>query len=486
MTKPQALPTLDGLFQRSLEQHPDALALIDPPNKAKITGTTPLRLTYREADTAIDAIAAHFSDARLPVGSVIAVQLPNTAEFILTMLAAARVGLAVAVIPQLWRQADLSVALNRVGARAIVTCGTIDGVDHAELAMNAAVEAFSVRHVCGFGEQLPDGMISLDDIIANPPVTAPRSFSDAQQPIAITFDLTSHGLRTVPRTHVQMIAGGLSIFLESKVPAGATVAAAVAPSSFATLAASLVTWLLTGGALALHHPFSASVLERQITFERCDALIVPAPLAFRLAESRMLERAPHVGHVIGLWRAPEQASSAPDWTVPTATLTDVHLFGEVGLVSSQRGGDGAHCPLAPQAADDAANGEAFLTPQGTLAMRGAMVPVAAYATDPEQDHVDTGYGAKKHPDTGGLVITSPPAGLLGVGGYRFRTQDIQDWARRLPPGTTLAALPDQLQGHRLAGRATDSARTRDALLGLGVNALIVDAFRDRTNAGPEK
>ena len=31
--------------------------------------------------------------------------------------------------------------------------------------MNAAAEAFSIRHVCGFGSDLPEGMASLDHAI---------------------------------------------------------------------------------------------------------------------------------------------------------------------------------------------------------------------------------------------------------------------------------------------------------------------------------
>jgi len=44
---------------------------------------------------------------------------------------------------------------------------------------------------------------------------------------------------------------------------------------------------------------------------------------------------------------------------------------------------------------------------------------------------------------------------------------------------SLAALPDRLAGHRLAGVANDRERVRRALEVRGVNPLLVAAFRDR-------
>ena len=129
MIQPNASPTLDTLFRRILARQPDALALIDPVNKPRITGQTPKRLTFAQADRAISALAAHFIESGLPANSVIAVQLPNTIEFVLTVLAAYRAGLVVAVLPLLWRQAELTMALNRSAARAIVTTSKIDGID---------------------------------------------------------------------------------------------------------------------------------------------------------------------------------------------------------------------------------------------------------------------------------------------------------------------------------------------------------------------
>ena len=135
------------------------------PTSSASPGRRRRRLTYAQADRAISALAAHFIESGLPANSVIAVQLPNTIEFALTVLAAYRAGLVVALLPLLWRQAELTVALNRTAARAIVTTSRVDGVVYADLAMNAAAEAFSIRHVCGFGTDLPEGMASLDQAI---------------------------------------------------------------------------------------------------------------------------------------------------------------------------------------------------------------------------------------------------------------------------------------------------------------------------------
>src|SRR5450432_3850247 len=280
-------PTLDGLFRRILARQPDALALLDPLNKPRVTGQPAKRLTFAEADRAISALSAHFIEAGLPANSVIAVQLPNTVEFMLTVLAAHRAGLIVALLPLLWRQAELTVALNRTGARAIVTTARIDGVDHADLAMNAAAEAFSIRHVCGFGNDLPEGMASLDLAMTSGSATTRAVAQDGRRAAAISFDVTVDGFRAVPRTHLHLIAGGLALSLESDVPQGATVMSALAPSSFAGLTSSLVIWLLSGGTLALHHPFDSDVLEQQISEHSCDTLIAPAPLALRLAEMDM-------------------------------------------------------------------------------------------------------------------------------------------------------------------------------------------------------
>ena len=500
MSQPNTSPTLDALFQRVLARKPEVLALVDPDNKMRVTGQPPKRLTFAEADRAISALAAHFVDSGLPTHSVIAVQLPNTVEFALTVLAAHRAGLVVAVFPLLWRQAELVAALNRTSARAIVASSKVDGVSHADLAMNAAAEAFSIRHVFGFGSDLPEGMGSLDLAIERPSSTVRGVIQDGRKAAIISFDVTGDGFRAVPRTHLSLIAGGLALSLESDVEQGATIMGAFAPSSFAGLTSSMVIWLLSGGTLALHHPFDSEVLEQQIDELGCDTLIAPAPLALRLDESDLSTRMPSLRNVIGLWRAPEQVASSPLWATRNASLTDAYLFGEAGLFGARRTAEvGSPALLKPgphgaprELPGSSIAGEILLTPKGTLGLRGPMVAISAYApppppsdsliAQPPRDYVDTEYAARIDRATGTIAITAPPSGVMAVGGYRFLASDLQEWGRRLGQGALLTALPDRLSGHRLAGRAQDNARAREALLELGLNPLMVEAFRDRSSA----
>jgi hypothetical protein len=59
---------------------------------------------------------------------------------------------------------------------------------------------------------------------------------------------------------------------------------------------------------------------------------------------------------------------------------------------------------------------------------------------------------------------------------------LQELASGIAGSAVLAALPDALSGHRLAGQAEDRASVRQALDALGVNPLLSGAFNDRRKA----
>jgi acyl-CoA synthetase (AMP-forming)/AMP-acid ligase II len=65
--------SLDDIFRRHVLRRPDALALVDPINRAVFTGGNPRRLTYTQADRVVGAIAARLRDMGLPTDAVVGI-----------------------------------------------------------------------------------------------------------------------------------------------------------------------------------------------------------------------------------------------------------------------------------------------------------------------------------------------------------------------------------------------------------------------------
>jgi hypothetical protein len=181
-------------------------------------------------------------------------------------------------------------------------------------------------------------------------------------------------------------------------------------------------------------------------------------------------------------------------------LVDVQVFGEIGLIAARRGSGGrtGGVPFGPLAVPRGSKGgvivgEIRATANGTVAMRGPMVPRFAFPPGVEQTNlphlnvattgfVDTGFACWGDQGNAPLVVTGPPPGMVSVGGYRFLMRDLQDAITEVDAAATLAALPDAMIGHRLAGSAADLASVRETLAERGANALLVGAFRERRSA----
>jgi acyl-CoA synthetase (AMP-forming)/AMP-acid ligase II len=159
--------TLDDLFRRTVLRRPNDIALVDPPNRASFTHGAPYRLTYAEADRAVSALARRLRRMGLATDTVLGIQLPNTVESVLMLLAALRAGMIAAPLPLLWRRLEVIAALSRIGAKGLITCGHVGTTNHCELAMHIAAESFPIRYVCAFGPDLPDGVVSLDELQAD-------------------------------------------------------------------------------------------------------------------------------------------------------------------------------------------------------------------------------------------------------------------------------------------------------------------------------
>jgi hypothetical protein len=420
--------TLDDLFRRAGVRRPDALALIDPPNGETITGSAPRRLTYAEADRAISAFAAKLRGLSLQTDMVVAMQLANTVDSVIALLGVLRAGMIAAPLPLLWREQEMVAALGSIGAKAIVTSSRIGPTAQAEIAMQVAAELFPIRFICGFGRDLPDGVVPLDDVFVSAPTKffqpSARPGHAAAHVAAITFDVTGDGLIPVARSQSELIAGGLAVFLEGGLAQDANFLSAIPLGSFAGIALTMVPWLLAGGTLALHHGFDPAAFAEQCRAHDTSTVVLPGPAVAPLADAGLL--GDQIKNILALWRAPEQLATAVPWQ-RDAALVDIAGFGETGLLPARRGPDG---PPAP-------------------------IPHGAFVA---------------------------PAGITAVGFYRFRQREVDAAVASADPAAVIVALPDAHLGQRFAGSARDGAALAAKLQARGVNSLIAGAFRPRGNA----
>jgi AMP-binding enzyme len=425
--------------------------------------------------------------------------LPNVVEGVLTLLGSLRAGLIPAPIPLLWRTAEMAATLSRIGARALISCRQVGDVDHSELAMQVAAETFAIRFVGGFGSDLPDGVVALDDAFGDVPGDRPqleRSGHPAEHVAAITFDVTSAGIVPVARSHAEIAAAGTAVLAEAGELSDPRILGALALSSLAGLATTVVPWLLSGGTLVLHQAFSPENFAAQRASERCDLVVVPGSLVQRLCEAGLIGARDALKGTVAVWRAPERLSASPTWSGATP-LIDVSVFGEIGLVASRRGVGGKPGALpvgritAPHGGANARSViEVARTPHGTVALRGPMVPLHPFPPGvtrhdnlrlklDDDGFIDTEYPCRVERDTKALVVNGAPPGIVSVGGYRFALRDLQNLVAQVDGEGSLAALPDLLSGQRLAGSAADRDAVRQALTEQGANPLLVAAFRGR-------
>ncbi len=503
--RPGGRATIDELLRRAAMRRPDNIALLDPPNRPAFTDGPPRRLTYAQADRMVSAIAGRLRRIGLGTDAIVGLQMANTVDHVLTFLGVLRAGLIAMPLPLLWRRADAINALSRVGANALIVSGRVGAANHFDLAMSVAAEIFPVRYVCGFGKNAPDGVVSFDDLYATEkldPLPA-RDRERAQPPgpgahvAVITWDVSAEGLLPVARNHAEVIAGGLAVLLEGRIEQDAIITSTLALSSFASLSVALIPWLLVGGTLALHQPFDAATFQDQQKTVRPDTVIVPGPVIGHLTEGGCLSARDGLKSVLGVWRTPERLPRAPAWRDAGTAMIDVQVFGETGLIAARRGPGGrpAAIPFGPMAAPRGGNGamvvgEITPTPKGTVAMRGPMVPRCTFPQGAERTRLahfkvapngfaDTGYSCRLEGDHAVMLLTGPPPGVVGVGGYRFVLNEIQQLVSKAGGAGTLAVLPDPLAGHRLDGTASNREAIREALTSLGVNPLLASAFRER-------
>ena len=154
--------TLHGAFDNKVETHGEHLVLIDAQRK----------YTMRELQQETLALAAGLLGAGVERGDIVAVQLPNWAEFVFLQIALSRIGAVIQPMHMVFGERELANLLSFNETDAVVVCGefrdkdyaaqmrgAIKGLDRVRTLIITRGEAQAGEHV--FADVLEDGRANL-------------------------------------------------------------------------------------------------------------------------------------------------------------------------------------------------------------------------------------------------------------------------------------------------------------------------------------
>ena len=145
--------TLDGIFADQVHARGDALAVVDPANREALLGSAPRRLTWRQLDDEVTALAARLLSLGLGRGDVLGVQLANSVELVEVYLAAWRLGVVVSPLPVQLREREVAATCTRADVTAYLSSARFGDRTLAADAATALGDVESVRDVIAYGPE---------------------------------------------------------------------------------------------------------------------------------------------------------------------------------------------------------------------------------------------------------------------------------------------------------------------------------------------
>ena len=277
--------TLDDVFRRNAEKAPSRLAVADPLNRTDIDGHAPRRLTYAALDNEVARCATALLDLGLVRDDVVAVQLANSVDLLVTYLACWRLGLVVSPMPVQWRAHELTDILAFVRAKAVVTTGQIRGHDHAAMMATVLAGINPRPALVVVGE---DSWPAADDARLRAHMGAEPVDANDAATICWTSG-TEARPKGVPRSHNHWLVAGVACGDAADIKDGDKILMPFPLINMAAIGGILMPWLMCAGTLVLHHPFDVPVFLRQLVEEKINYTVAPpAILTMLLKEEKLL------------------------------------------------------------------------------------------------------------------------------------------------------------------------------------------------------
>lgn len=276
--------TIHDLFAANAARVPERLAVVDPPNRGELDGGEPQRLSYAGLEQRVRSVAAALRRQGLRRDDIIIAQLPNVVDYVVTYLAASRLGLILSPVPMQYRGHELRHIIALAQPAAFLTVARFRGADFAALAVQEMAARAPV--LLSGGGAVP-GAVTLaerddDDAAAWPPVCA-------DDVLTICWTSGTEGVpKGVPRSHNHWTAISWAHYEGAGLREGDRLLNPFPLVNMGAIGGCFMSWLRCAGTLILHHPLDLGVYLAQVRSERADYAIAPPALLNMLLKNEAL------------------------------------------------------------------------------------------------------------------------------------------------------------------------------------------------------
>lgn len=271
---------LHALLAATARRHPDRASIVDSEDKPGWSGRPAITWTYATALEVVGRLAAALRRLDLPPASRVGLSVAGASEGCLALLAIEAAGLVPCLMPIVWDERRLLAAAEVLSLRAIIAQGQIGEARPAETACRVAAAYFGLRFVAGFGPNLPDGVISLDQAILDH-----RSDAAASGVVSSGIVTFAGGEPAEPvlRDGDALSAATALHLVAARIEPGERIVSLLPPSDLRGIVTGLSAALLAGATYEAHPVPDAQAILAAVERPGGVHLVVPAWMEGQLA-----------------------------------------------------------------------------------------------------------------------------------------------------------------------------------------------------------
>jgi len=269
--------TLYSLFQDAVTSSGDQEALVDPENRADITGDAPKRLSFNDIDKTVERYASIFFEQGLRKDDIALIQLPNVVELPMVYLALSKLGIICSPIPMQYGAYEINSIIAETNPKAFISIQTFNNNAHAEQFSSAFTNG-EIKLALGEIENFIDlhNYNPVSDAYESQQLYAQDNPITANDIFTICWTSGTTGTpKGVPRSHNLWLPMAKAAGYVSETEEGDTLLNPFPMINMASIGGFLFNWLLCKGKLVQHHPFDLNVFLNQIESEDVKYTIAP-------------------------------------------------------------------------------------------------------------------------------------------------------------------------------------------------------------------